>query len=703
MAEADGDALIACLAQLTRRFDRPRSAAAIRAGLPDPSAPMSPALFVRAAAQAGLSAQVVEAPDPAKIETPAVVALRDGGAVICERIAGGEAEILSPSGKRRGVSLRQLRRVAGGYAITVSPARGADGAAETTVADSAEAWLSAALRPYLWTYAQGALGALMINLFQLAAPIFIMAVYDRVVPTMALDTLTALAIGVSVVVLFDLLVRTARGYLIDVAGRGADEALAARLFDRILDMRLAARPSSSGAFANAAREYETLREALTAATLVSLVDAPFILLFVAAIALIGGPLAIVPVVAAVLIVGLGVAMHWPLARAARRAHEDGAMKHGVLVETLAGLETLKAAGAQGRMRGRWETATRFAGEAAARSRFLSGLAVNGAHFVQQAATIVVVGFGVLQIADGAMSAGALIACIILTSRAMAPLAQIANLLTRLHQALQAYRTVDRLMRAPTERPPGRSFLQRGRFAGAIAFDDVSFTYPEQSGKALDRVRFAIEPGMRVGVLGRVGSGKSTLHRLILGLYPPDDGAIRIDGVDLRQIDPLDLRQAVGHVAQDVVLFRGSLRDNIALAAPEADDAAILRAAEAAGVDDFAARHPRGYDLPIGERGEGLSGGQKQAVALARALLRDPPILLLDEPTTGFDIPGEARFRSRMGKLATGKTVMMVTHRNALLTLFNQLMVMDQGRLAGFGERDAILAQLTGGRAQGASA
>ncbi|MEM6492621.1 MAG: ATP-binding cassette domain-containing protein, partial [Pseudomonadota bacterium] len=351
-------------------------------------------------------------------------------------------------------------------------------------------------------------------------------------------------------------------------------------------------------------------------------------------------------------------MHWPLARAAKRAHEDGAAKHGVLVETLGGLETLKAAGAQARMRSRWETATGFAGETAARSRFLSGLAVNGSHFIQQAATVAIVAIGVLQIAEGAMSAGALIACVILSSRALAPLSQIANLLTRLHHALQAYRTVDGLMTAETERPPGRAFLQRGRFDGAIAFDGVSFTYPGHSLKALDRVSVTIDAGMRVGVLGKVGSGKSTLHRLMLGLYAPDEGAIRIDGADLRQIDPLDLRQAVGYVGQDVVLFRGSLRDNIALSAPEAEDGAILAAAALAGVDEFAARHPDGYDLTVGERGEGLSGGQKQAVGLARALLRDPPILQFDEPTTGFDVAGEIRFRERMSAAAHRKTLVM---------------------------------------------
>ncbi|MEM6492703.1 MAG: type I secretion system permease/ATPase, partial [Pseudomonadota bacterium] len=323
MPETGGDALIACLAQLTRRFDRPRSAAAIRAGLPDPAAPMTPALFVRAAGQAGLVAEVVEIDDPMRLETPAVIALRSGGAVILERFGGDGADILSPGGKRRTVTPRQLRNAVGAYAIAVQPARSARGASRATAAESAEGWLAAALRPYLWTYAQGALGALLINIFQLAAPIFIMTVYDRVVPTMALDTLYALAIGVSVVVLFDLLVRTARAYLIDAAGRGADDALAARLFDQILDMRLAARPSSSGAFANAAREYESLREALTAATLVSFVDAPFILIFIAVIALIGGSMAIVPAVAAIAIIALGAAMHWPLARAAKRAHEDG--------------------------------------------------------------------------------------------------------------------------------------------------------------------------------------------------------------------------------------------------------------------------------------------------------------------------------------------------------------------------------------------
>ena len=403
-----------------------------------------------------------------------------------------------------------------------------------------------------------------------------------------------------------------------------------------------------------------------------------------------------PITAAIAIITLGVLAHWPLARAAKRAHEDGAAKHGVLVETLGGLETLKAIGAQARMRGRWEAATNFAGEAAARSRFISGLAVNGAATVQQAATVGIVAFGVLQIANGAMTAGALIACVILTARAMAPLGQIANLLTRLHHALQAYKTVDKLMTAPVERPTGRGFTQRTEFRGAIAFDQVSFAYPQAETQALDRVSFQIPPGGRMGVLGKVGSGKTTLHKLILGLHAPESGAVLVDGTDVRQIDPVDLRQAVGYVPQDVVLFRGSLRDNIALATPEITDDLVLRAAERAGVDDFASRHPRGYDMPVGERGEGLSGGQRQAVALARALLLDPPILLLDEPTTGFDVAGEHRFRNRMQEIAAEKTILMITHRANLLPLVDRLLVLDNGRLAAEGPRDAVIQQLNAG-------
>nr|WP_272491263.1 ATP-binding cassette domain-containing protein [Roseovarius autotrophicus] len=360
-----------------------------------------------------------------------------------------------------------------------------------------------------------------------------------------------------------------------------------------------------------------------------------------------------------------------------------------MVETVSGLETIKATGAARRMRARWEDAIARQSEHGTRARGVTQLAMNATSFTQQSAQVMIVFYGVFLITAGEVSMGALIASVILTGRALAPLAQLAQTLTRLNQARNSYRSLDALMRADSERPQGRHWLSRPRLDGRIRFDNVHFTYPDQPVAALKGVSFTIEPGEKVAILGRIGSGKSTVARLLLGLYAPDQGAVLMDDTDIRQIDPGDLRRNIGSVLQDVWLFSGTVRENIAIGARRPRDSDILEAARIAGVEAFIARHPSGYDLMLAERGEGLSGGQKQAISLARALVGRPPVLLLDEPTSAMDVQNERAVIARLRDEARDRTLIVVTHRTSLLDLVDRVIVIEDGRVGADGDKSIL--------------
>lgn len=527
-----------------------------------------------------------------------------------------------------------------------------------------------------------------------------MNVYDRVVPNNAIETLWVLSLGIFIVLIFDFLLKMLRGYFVDAAGKVADIKLASRIFEHVMNMRMASRPRSAGAFASNLREFETLRDFFTSATLASLVDLPFLALFVAIIWMIGGVVAVVPLLGIPLVIGAGLLVQIPLDRAVRRTFKEASQKHGVLVEAINGLETIKAVGAEGRMQRAWENFVMATAESANQSRLLSALTVHFAGLVSNLVYVGVIIVGVYEIAAGRLTMGGLIACSILAGRAMAPLGQVAAVLTRYHQAKTALDTLNGIMRLPSERPVERVFVHRPLLKGAIEFKNVTFTYPGQKLAALNDISFRVAPGERVGLIGRVGSGKSTVEKLILGLYEPDTGSVLIDGTDIRQIDPADLRRNIGCVPQDVVLFQGSIRENITLGAPFVDDAAVLRAARIAGVEDFVSRHPLGYDLNVGERGEALSGGQRQSIAIARALLLDPPILVFDEPTSAMDNGAESRFMQRIARELPGKTLLLVTHRASLLALVERLIVMDNGRIVADGPKDKVLKALASGQIRG---
>ena len=517
-----------------------------------------------------------------------------------------------------------------------------------------------------------------------------MTVYNRIVPNNATASLIALSIGVGIVLVFDFMLRMLRGYFIDIAGQRIDQTVGEAIFARMLAMRIEDRRGSSGAFAGLLREFETLRDFFASATLVAIVDVPFILLFLVVIAAIGGPVVLVPLVMVPLVIGTALLSQPLLARLASKGLGEGMSKQGVLVEAISGLETVKSSSAGPLLARRWAQAVDEQAATSLRQRLVAALSVNVAQSAQQVCYVGVVIAGVYLIAAGQLTMGALVAASILSGRCVAPLGQIAGLLTRFSHSRTAYAALDRLMAGADEARQGVDYLRRERLEGSIEFRNVSFSYPRTTARVLDDVSFRIAPGEKVAIVGRVGSGKSTINRLILGLYEANAGSVLIDGADVRQIHPDDLRRNIGAVLQEVFLLTGSVRENIALGDAVIGDAEVLRVGKLSGTHDFIGQLANGYDLRLADRGEGLSGGQRQSIAIARALAGSRPVLLFDEPTSAMDIQSEHALIARLREELAGRTMLLVTHRQSMLKLADRVIILDKGQIVANGPRDDVL-------------
>ena len=700
------DPLTDCLVALSRMFDRPVSSNALRAGLPLVEDRLTPELFERAAARAGLSARLVKRrlPRISPMLMPAVLLLQNEQACVLLEVdrEAKIARVLLPetgTGEHE-IELEELHQRYIGHAIFVRPEHQLDERAPEVLDVQSRNWFWGALFRNWRIYRDVLVASLLVNLFALAFPFFVLNVYDRVVPNSAIETLWVLAIGVAIVAGFDLLIRALRAYFIDRAGRRVDMELSARLLEKVLGLKSSSRPASVGGFANNLHEFEGIRDFITSTTITTVIDVPFVAVFLAVIWFIGGSIVWIPVAGMSLILLYGLGVQWPLRKAVENTFRASSQKNATLVESLAGAETIKALCAEGQIQRTWEQAVSFIAKWGARARLLSASATHFAMFMQHLTTIGLVVYGVHMVAAGGLSLGGLIAVVILGRRSISPMAQLANLATRYHQARAALRTLNRVMDLPVERSGEQSFVQRPVISGKVELQNASFVYPGQETEALRNVSFCIEPGEHVAIIGRMGSGKTTLSKLLLNLYEPSSGAVRIGGTDVRQLDPVDLRRAIGYVPQDVVLFYGTLRDNILMGAPYADDADILRATSISGVSEFVDRHPRGFDMAIGERGAGLSGGQRQSVSLARALLLDPPLVILDEPTNSMDNRTETHLKSRLTDFLKGKTLVLVTHRSSMLELVDRVIILDNGTVVADGPKENILEALNEGKIHG---
>lgn len=698
---AADDPLLKCLVLLTRFFNHPFSAETLSAGLPLVDSRLTPALFLRAADRAGLTAKVItrELDKISPLVLPVVLLLKDQRACILRSVKpGGRCEVVDPdSGGAAEKTLAELQALYDGHAIFVRQQLQFDSRTEHSAVPRVEHWFWGVVRQAWPIYGEVLLASLLINSFALVMPLFIMNVYDRVVPNETTETLWALVAGVFIVLAFDFGMRMLRGYLIDIAGKRIDVILSSNIFERAMGLRMEVRPASVGSFASNVHEFESFREFITSATITALVDLPFVFLFIGVIFWIGGWVGVVPLAAVPLIILIGLVLQRSLGEVILQTFRLAAQKQGLLIESLSSIETVKALSAEGLLQRKWEQLVGTIARLGIKARTLSSAIVNISMSVQQFTSVGVIVVGVYLIAEREMTVGALVACTILTSRALAPLGQIAGLMTRYHQSVSALRTLQNIMQLPVERPANKSFVHRPSIRGEVEFRGVTFSYPGQQTPALQNVSFKLAAGERVGLIGRIGSGKSTIEKLVLGLYKPTSGSILVDGVDVNQIDPATLRKNIGYVPQDITLFYGTVKENILFSAPYADDAAMLRAAEISGVTEFVHPSAKGFDLHIGERGDGLSGGQRQTVAIARALLLDPPLLIMDEPTNSLDNRSEEVFKRKLEKALPGKTFMLVTHRASLLTLVPRLIVLDNGRVVADGPKDQVMQALSGGK------
>ena len=700
------DPLLDCLLEISRIHGRASTRAALTAGLPLPNGRLTPALVARAANRAGFNCRVVRRL-LAEIEVaqfPVILLLKGNEA--CVQLgwqdASGKAEVLLPNTGQLSVYLsrEELGARYAGVVIFLHPRFRYDRRIPEVAKLHSRHWFWGVMAQQWRAYRDSLVAALLINLFALALPLFSMNVYDRVVPNFAVDTLWVLALSVLLLLALDFLLRMMRGHFIDQASARIDVQLSALLMERVLGLKMMARPESVGAFATTLKSYEIIRDFIASATVMTLVDMPFALLFYAAIFWIAWPLVFIPLIGFI-VVGIYIyAVQSKMHELAETTYKTGAQRSATLVETLAAMETVKALGAESQIQANWEKSGAFLTKVANQQRALSQSATQSVQTIQQLVNVAGLIAGVYLIHENLLTQGGMIASTMLMGRAMTPLGQLAGLLIQYQGARTSLDPLNSLMKTPVERPPESVFVHRTELKGHIEFRDVTFKYPNGDA-VLKNVSFRIEPGETVIMLGKVGSGKSTIQKLLMGFYEPQAGSVLVDGIDMRQIDPADLRRNVGYVSQESILFYGTLRENIVFGASYADDSAVLAAAGLAGLLDMVNRHPRGFDMMIGERGENLSGGQRQSVAIARAFLTEPPLLLLDEPTSGMDYTTESEFKVRLGRFVTrstpGKTLIVSTHRSSLVDLANRIIVLDHGTIVADGPRDKVVADLQAGR------
>lgn len=554
-------------------------------------------------------------------------------------------------------------------------------------------WLIKPMMQNKRNYMKVGITAALINVFGLVVSIFSMTVYDSVLPNNATTSLVGLAIGMSLVVLFDFVLRSLRAYFVDIAGINVDRSIGELAFNRLISMRMASRRGSTGALAGTMRELDSLRDFFASATMSALVDLPFVLLTLTVIAAIGGWIVLVPATMVPLVVLAGALSYPAMDRLSAEAMNEGLSKQAVLVETIGGLETVKATGAGGLLMKRWLHSIDYFAHVSIRQRLISTISMNVANAagtISYAGTVVV---GVFMIESRSLTMGGLIACSLLSSRAVAPLGQIAQLLSRLTSTQTAYRTLRPFMEDNDE-GSGQNQLKPAKIDGLIEFRNVSFRYPGAKEDAVAGISLTIQPGERVGILGRVGSGKSTLARLALGLYEPSDGLVLVDGSDVRQLDAATLRRNIGTSLQESVLLSGSIRENIVLERDHINDEEMVRVAKLTGAHDFVGRIANGYDLRLSDRGESLSGGQRQSIALARALAGQPGMLIFDEPTSGMDSQSENGLIDRLMQEVKGRTLIVITHRMSLLRLVDRVVIIADGKVATDGRRDEVLRAIT---------
>jgi ATP-binding cassette subfamily C protein LapB len=698
------DPLLECLLIITKLHHSPRTADELVAGLPLINDKLTPELFVRATKRANLESKIVYRSIkriPALV-LPVILVLDDNQACILEEIdlKNNKVKIIQPLADEHtvlSISIEELEKIYSGYAFFISEEFKFDSRSPEVLMTHKKHWFWGTIWNSATIYRDVLLASLFINLFVIANPLFVMNIYDRVVPNNAIETLWVMATGVSIVFLFDYILKIVRSHFLETAGKKADIILSALIFEKVMSLKMEVMPESVGAFSSNLKEFDSVRNFLTSVTMTTFIDLPFFVLFMITISYVAGQLVLIPIAAVLIILVYGFLIHFPLRKVVESTYRANAQKSATLIETLSSVETIKSFNAEGLMQRRWEQAGGFIAKQGVKARTLSNSINFTSAFVQQMATVVTIIFGVYLIAENELTMGALIATVMLSSRAIQPMAQVANLTANYQQTKTALSSLNDIMSMPVERDDSKSYIHRAMFKGSLEFKNVSFSYPGQEDKALSDISLKIKAGEKVAFIGRIGSGKTTLEKLIMGLYSPTEGSVKIDDLDLKQIDPANLRRNIGYVPQDIDLFHGTIKENIALKAPYVPSTEIIRVAAIAGVDHFVNKHSSGFDMKIGERGEGLSGGQRQSVAIARALVMSPPILLMDEPSNSMDNATEAELLANIQSEIKDRTFILVTHRASLLKLVDRIVVVEQGAIVADGPKEQVLEALKQGK------
>ncbi|GAL35456.1 ABC transporter transmembrane region:ABC transporter:peptidase C39 bacteriocin processing [Vibrio maritimus] len=702
------DPLLNSLIYISRYYGLANSPEALVNGLPLSSGKLTPFLLPRSAERAGLVAKENRADLDAipTIVFPVILLLKGGDACVLNSIdkERNEAEVITLESGMVPISIALddlIAQYSGRYFLVKKQFRYDERSPEVLKTRDGH-WFWGTLWESKRIYRDVLIASLLINIFAIAAPLFTRLVYDKVVPNLAFETLWVLAAGIFIVFGFDLLLKLMRSYFIDVAGKKSDILISSKLFSKVMGIRMESRPPSVGAFARHLQEFESIREFFTSATIASLIDLPFALLFLVIIWLMAGNLVIIPIVGVVILIIYSLLIQGPLRKTIDEGSRLASQKYANLIESLAGLETVKIFGAQSQYQYRWEEAVAHMANWNIKSKRITDGIQNTAGFVQQSANIGMIILGVYLIAEGELTMGGLIAATMLSSRAIGPLVQLSLLSTRYNQAKSSMTIIEQVMAMPDEQEEGKRYIHRPIIHGKIELDRVTFHYPDSPMASIRDLSLTIEPGEKVAIIGRIGSGKTTLERLIMGLYQPTEGHVRIDETDIAQLHHVDVRRNIGCVPQDCALFYGSIRDNITLGRPLVDDRDVMDAANRAGVTVFTQQDPAGLERQVGEGGLLLSGGQRQAVAIARALLARPPILIMDEPTSSMDNRSELHIKTQLKQLKESETLLLITHKTSMLDVVDRVIVMEKGTIIADGPKAQVLNDLRQGKVKAAS-
>ncbi|MFK5936895.1 MAG: type I secretion system permease/ATPase [Sulfurimonas sp.] len=707
--EIKEDKILDALVLYTKLFHKPFSADALLSGLPiynkDGNSKLfsmetqSKSLFSRVATRAGLKSSLIkrELDVMLTLHLPMILLLSNDNTCILEKFSEDrkQAKVIytEGDGSQEWVDVKDLNAEYLGFGFLLKKNFEYDTQNSRKLQIKSKHWFWDTLKLSTPIYRDVLWASLLINIFVLATPLFTMNVYDRVIPNNAQETLMVFTIGIIFVYLLDFFLKIIRAYMLELAGKKSDIIMSSIIFEKVLNLKLAFHPQSVGSFANNLKDFEAVRSFFTTATMTAIIDLPFAIIFLIVIFYIGGNLVFVPITTMILILSYALIIRKPLKESIESSHEASAKKSGIIIETLQNIETVKSMSMSGKQQWEFEEST---GEIAAKnlkSRLLSSSIPSVTNLFIQLNTVFVVVFGVYLIQEFELTMGGLIAVVILTSRTVAPMGQAAGLITNYADARTSYDTLTNIISQEMERPEGQEFVERPGFAGKIEFKNVTFNYPDTEVPALDDVSFKIEAGEKVALIGRIGSGKSTIAKLILRLYEPTKGTILIDDIDISQIDPADLRRSIGYVPQDVNLFRGTIKDNIISSDLHPDIGDIIYASKISGVDEFVRTHPRGYEMQIGERGAGLSGGQRQSVGVARALMKNHSILLMDEPTNAMDQTTENNIMKKLKIEFKNETVLLVTQKLGLLSLVDRVIVMHLAKVLLDGPKDDVTKKL----------